>query len=73
MILIVVQTIATVLMTYVQRLSLDCCNAVAKSVIDEYRFLKDSVGHVYASFYSGNNEAVDVTSFSVLYLWYDSW
>lgn len=40
----IVQTIATVLMTYVQRPSLDCCNDVAKSVIDKYPFLKDTVG-----------------------------
>ena len=38
-----VQTIATVLMTYVQRPSLDHCNAVANSVVDKYPFLKDSI------------------------------
>ena len=40
----IVQTIATVLMIYVQWPSLDCCNDVAKSVIDKYPFLKDTVG-----------------------------
>jgi hypothetical protein len=45
-----VQTIATVLMTYVQRPSLDSCNAVAKSVIDKYPFLKDNIGEGQVSY-----------------------
>ena len=49
-----VQTIATVLMTYVQRPSLDCCNAVAQSIIDKYPFLKDSVGEGQVCSYLGN-------------------
>ena len=39
-----VQTIATVLMTYAQRPTLDHCNVVAMCLIEEYPFLKDSTG-----------------------------
>ena len=40
----IVQTVATVLMTYVSRPSLDCCSTVAKSLITKYPFLKDADG-----------------------------
>ena len=37
-----VQTLATVLMTYVQRPSLQRCGSVAKALTEKYPFLKDS-------------------------------
>ncbi len=37
----VVQTLATVLMTYIQKPSLDNCRDVAKSLLSAYPFLKD--------------------------------
>lgn len=40
----VVQTLATMLMTHVQRPSLSDCNLVTKSLVDKYTFLKDSEG-----------------------------
>lgn len=39
-----VQTITTVLNTYVQNPGLNCCLGVAKSVIAKYSFLKDNDG-----------------------------
>ena len=39
-----VQTLATILMTYVQRPSLKQCGVVAKSLVDLYNFLKDDEG-----------------------------
>ena len=72
-----IQTVATVLMTYVQRPSLDCCNAVAKSLIDTYPFLKDSVGegqvrvcmHILSVMYDSKlcNYVVYVTIFNRVY------
>ena len=40
----VVQTLATMLMTYVQRPSLNDCGVVAKSLLQTYHFLKDNTG-----------------------------
>ena len=40
----IVQTLATVLMTYVPRPSLDCCSTAAKSLITKYPVLKDADG-----------------------------
>ena len=40
----VVQTLATMLMTHVQRPSLSDCNIVAKSLVAKYAFLNDSEG-----------------------------
>lgn len=40
----VVQTLATMLMTYVQKPSLDHCGKVAKALVDKYRFIKDGEG-----------------------------
>ncbi len=37
----VVQTLATVLMTYIQKPTLDNCRNVAKSLLSAYPFLKD--------------------------------
>ena len=39
-----VQTLATMLMTYVQRPSLQHCGTVAQSLIENYDFLKDDDG-----------------------------
>lgn len=39
-----VQTLATILMTYVQRPSLKQCGIVAKSLVDLHSFLKDDEG-----------------------------
>lgn len=51
------QTLATMLMTYVQRPSLNDCGIVAKSLLQTYPFLKDDTGsdgedgevHVYCA------------------------
>ena len=40
----VVQTQATLLMTYVQQPSLSQCQTVAKAFIDKYPYLKDDEG-----------------------------
>lgn len=40
----VVQTLATMLMTYLPRPSLHHCSTVAKALIRKYNFLKDSDG-----------------------------
>ena len=40
----VVQTLATMLMTYVQKPSLNDCGIIAKSLLHEYPFLKDDTG-----------------------------
>ena len=39
-----VQTLATMLMTYVQRPSLQQCGIVAKALIGKYEFLRDDEG-----------------------------
>lgn len=39
-----VQTLATILMTYVQRPSLKQCGIVAKSLVDLHNFLRDDEG-----------------------------
>ncbi len=40
----VVQTLATMLMTYIQKPSLDNCSSVAKELVQQYPFLKDDEG-----------------------------
>ncbi len=40
----VVQTLATMLMTYVQKPSLEHCDIVACTLVDKYPFLKDDEG-----------------------------
>ena len=40
----VIQTLATILMTHVQRPSLKQCGVVAKALVDTYHFLKDDEG-----------------------------
>ena len=40
----IVQTLATVLMTHIQRPSLSHCDSVAKSLISVHNFLKDEEG-----------------------------
>ena len=40
----VVQTLATMLMTHVQRPSLHQCGVVAKAFVEKYEFLKDDEG-----------------------------
>ena len=39
-----VQTLATILMTYAQHPSLKQCGVVAKALVDTYTFLKDDEG-----------------------------
>lgn len=40
----VVQTLATVYMTFTQKVSLKDCSTVAKALIDKYEFLRDTEG-----------------------------
>ena len=50
----VVQTLATMLMTYISRPSLRDCGKVAEALISNYDFLRDDVGdgEVYLAFIS---------------------
>ena len=53
----VIQTLATMMMTYLQRPSLHHCGIVAKALIKIYNFLKDDEGDgedVYMPFYTLN-------------------
>ena len=40
----IVQTLSTVLMTFVQRPSLSACGTVAKALVNKYHFLRDDEG-----------------------------
>lgn len=40
----VVQTLGTMMMTYIQKPSLNHCSIVAKALINKYNFLKDREG-----------------------------
>lgn len=63
----VVQTMATMLMTYIQKPSLSECSIVAKSLIKKYEFLKDDEGDGEVSFICNTQEYI-MNVFCVFYL-----
>ena len=50
--MLIVQTLATMLMTYIQRPSLDHCGIVAKAFVTKYEFLKEGGELSYIPLYN---------------------